>query len=93
MSDLIDRQEAINVVQKWFDLIKLNGDICIDGLISLPSVPTEIIKCKDCVYFRADTEHPYWGICCNCEWGNVYDKGCDVASYGWCYHAKKRGDK
>ena len=41
MSDLINRQEAIKVVQKWFDRIKLNGDICLDGLRSLPSVEPE----------------------------------------------------
>lgn len=41
MSDLISRGEAIDVVQKWFDRIKLNGDICIDGLRSLSSVEPE----------------------------------------------------
>ena len=35
--DLIDRQEAINVVAQYFKMIKLNGDICIDGLKMLPS--------------------------------------------------------
>lgn len=38
MSDLIRRQDAIDVVRKWFDKIELNGDICIDGIISLPTV-------------------------------------------------------
>lgn len=41
MSDLIDRQEAIDVVRKWFALIGLNGDICIDGITSLPTAEPE----------------------------------------------------
>ena len=36
--DCISRQAAIDVVRKWFDKIQLNGDICLDGIISLPSV-------------------------------------------------------
>ena len=37
MSDLINRDEAIEVVKKWFENIKLNPDILIDSIISLPS--------------------------------------------------------
>lgn len=36
--DAISRQAAIEVVRKWFDKIQLNSDICLDGIISLPSV-------------------------------------------------------
>lgn len=36
--DLISRRAAIDAVRKWFDKIQLNGDICLDGIISLPSV-------------------------------------------------------
>lgn len=36
--DCISRQAAIDVVRKWFDKIQLNGDICLDGIASLPSV-------------------------------------------------------
>ena len=39
--DLISRQAAIDVVEKWFGKIGLNPDICIDGLISLPSAQPE----------------------------------------------------
>ena len=44
--DCISREAAIEVVQKWFDRIKLNGDICLDGLRSLPSVEPERKKGK-----------------------------------------------
>ena len=42
MDDLISRQAAIDVVEKWFGKIGLNPDICIDGLISLPSAQSEL---------------------------------------------------
>ena len=38
MSDLISRQAVLDVVKKWFDKMQLNGDICLDGIVSLPSV-------------------------------------------------------
>lgn len=37
MAECIDRKAAIDVVTKWFDKIHQNGDICIDGLRSLPA--------------------------------------------------------
>ena len=43
MTDLIRRQDAINVIEKWFKLIGLNQDICVDGLLSLPSAPMDAI--------------------------------------------------
>lgn len=37
--DVISRQEALNVVHKYFEhYLQLNDDICLDGLRSLPSV-------------------------------------------------------
>lgn len=37
--DYISRQEALNVVHKYFEhYLQLNDDICLDGLRSLPSV-------------------------------------------------------
>lgn len=53
MAEYIDRQAAINVVKKWFDFIELNGDICIDGLNSLPAADVvEVVRCKDCINHR-----------------------------------------
>lgn len=40
--DCISREATIDVVRKWFDKIQLNGDICLDGIISLPSVTPSI---------------------------------------------------
>lgn len=47
--DLISRRAAIDVVRKWFDKIQLNSDICLDGIISLPSVTPKTEPCEDCV--------------------------------------------
>lgn len=41
--DYISRAEAINVVHKYFmDYLKLNDDICLDGIRSMPSVTPSI---------------------------------------------------
>ena len=37
MEDLIKRADAIEVIKKWFEKIKLNPDILIDSMISIPS--------------------------------------------------------
>lgn len=46
MGDLISRQAAIDVVRGWFEKIELNPDICIDGIVSLPSAQPEKKKGK-----------------------------------------------
>jgi hypothetical protein len=60
--DCINREEALNVVHKYFEhYLKLNDDICLDGLRSLPSVtpkektghwmkisPADIFECSKC---------------------------------------------
>lgn len=51
--DCISRQAAIDVVRKWFDKIQLNGDICLDGIISLPPVTPKTEPCEDYIK-RAD---------------------------------------
>ena len=50
--DTISRQAAIDIADKFSDADECNGsDVATDiisGLISLPSVQSEIIRCKDC---------------------------------------------
>lgn len=51
MAEYIERQAAIDVVARWFKEINLNGDICIDGLRSLPAADVvEVVRCKDCIH-------------------------------------------
>lgn len=48
--DCINRKAAINVVHKYFmDYLKLNDDICLDGLRSLPSVTPQPFINKPCI--------------------------------------------
>lgn len=76
IEDCISREDAIKVVRKWFDKIQLNGDICLDGIRSLPSVtPQQRVgkwilrnsflmpyKCSECNY---ESER-YYNYCPNC---------------------------
>lgn len=47
MQDLISRQAAIDMVDGWFKKIGLNGDICLDGLRTLPPAQPEREECEE----------------------------------------------
>lgn len=36
--ELISREEAIKMVNKWFNLIELNSDILVDSINSIPTI-------------------------------------------------------
>ncbi len=65
-NDCISRKAAIDVVEKYFtNILKLNPDICIDGLRSLPPAET-IIRCKDCIYYsngECDSNEMWQNLC------------------------------
>ena len=77
--DVISRQAAIDVVRKWFDKIQLNGDICLDGIVSLPSVTpqytdAEIQKMQEMeqaeiqkAYKLGEASQPKIGHCKDCK--------------------------
>lgn len=52
MAEYIKREDCIQVVEKYFtDFLKLNPDICIDGIRSLPAADVvEVVRCKDCIH-------------------------------------------
>ena len=50
--DAVSRKQAIDEIRRWFDLIKLNPDILIDAIVTLPSVTPQVIRCKDCKHFK-----------------------------------------
>lgn len=78
MAEYIDRQAAINVVKKWFDFIELNGDICIDGLISLPDADVvEVVRCKDCINHRQNGLCEGWS-----RYGTISTHDDAFCSYG-----------
>lgn len=47
-AEVINRQKAIEIVEKYFKKVGLNGDICVDELRQLPPIQPEIVHCKDC---------------------------------------------
>lgn len=96
--ELIWKQDAIDVVQKWFDRIELCGDICIDGLISLPSAQPEIIYCKDCVKHNKGHGYYYDGTvigikdCCPLVEIRGRAQGHEF-DYQFCAYAERKEDE
>ena len=104
MSDLIDRQAAIEVIDAVFPVDPMKseyaqGIACGAALAKtyveqLPSVQPEIIRCKDCKHFEYD--HPYiiqdipilGHEVCN-AWGD----GCKTDENGYCFMAERRTDE
>ena len=81
-TDCVSRQASIDVVEKWFKLIKLNGDICCDGIRSLPSVTPERPRGK-WIY-----KHNNW-FCSNCGFspfkGTGYVPSKDAMKSRWLF--------
>lgn len=72
MSDLIDRQEAIDAIKELCEYYTPTKsvkhphmDFVIEQLEELPSAQPEIIRCKDCKYFERDI-HRRWGTYNGC---------------------------
>ena len=57
MSDTIDRQAAIDAIESAFDretiLNRFVRKIAISAVRKLPSAQPDIIRCKDCKYYKA----------------------------------------
>lgn len=86
MSDLIERQTAIDAVQGIGRLATLpdNDDVVRMSaveyvLFNLPSAEPEIIRCKDCKYYAGE------GMYCALDIMVHYD-------HFFCYHAERRTD-
>ena len=48
MSDLIERQAAIDLIERMKPY-QLDGDDCIEIIANMPSAQPEIVECKDCL--------------------------------------------
>ena len=73
MSDLIDRQRAIDVVDRYFKFIELNGDICIDGLKMLPSAQ---LKTGKWIPLQLSMAHPPYQCSCCFRNAPMVETGC-----------------
>ena len=76
MRDTIYRDEAVEVIKKWFEKIKLNPDILIDSIISIPSAdrphgywiklgPAEY-RCSECGKIQYADDENELNYCCCC---------------------------
>lgn len=88
MSDLIDREKAINIVNTMTERCTTNDihdlhDLIVESLAVLPSVgAVEVVWCKDCKHF---IKHGFpWGMC--------EVRGCTALLDDYCFQAKRRTD-
>ena len=82
MSDLIERQKAIEALKDWYDGMIISSFRGIEKVIkALPSAELEIIHCRDCKHHHYEKNIPY---CDRIDYG-----------YGWkdndyCSRAERR---
>ena len=72
--ELISREEAIKMVNKWFNLIELNSDILVDSINSIPTVEER----KEAKWIKQDK----WLYCSACDDGGW---GLGAMTYQWQY--------
>lgn len=56
MSDLIDRQAAIDALIEWYGCKPNDIEAFEEILEALPSAQPELIRCKDCKHYNAGFE-------------------------------------
>ena len=84
MSDLIDRQAAIDDIKAIYEYHDtVTEDRIIDHLKRLPSAQPEIIRCKDCKHRTS-----YWGNCKLLE--EKYHQTVRVSCDEFCSFAERR---
>lgn len=106
MSDLIDRQEAIDAVTRTMvsiptadgkDLMHDENRIRAEDILvikRLPSTEPEIIRCKDCKHFEYDHLYIIQGIpVLGHEVCNAWGDGCKTDETGYCFMAERRTDE
>ena len=94
MNDLIDRQAAIDALNKLKIYRPLDSDRyvisdCLNKIVNLPSAQPEIIRCKDCRYYK--TYQYVNGIrkfLPKCSFNDIY-----VAEEDFCSQAERRQDE
>ena len=85
MNDLIDRQAAIDALNKLKIYRPLDSDRyvisdCLNKIVNLPSAQPKIIRCKDCKHWYSDADT---GM--SCEFTNMFQP-----EDGFCNWAERR---
>lgn len=104
MGDLISREAVIDMVKGWnLNQHIMNEEDALDDAKALPSAETEIIRCKDCKWWRQQTN--YQGILLSfgfCEsddmWRSLYGETYEVSHIDtdddfYCGYAELRGEQ
>ena len=90
MTDLIERQAAIDAIESAFDretiLNRFVRKIAISAVRLLPSAQPEIIRCKDCEYGEQDEVGRWFCRSLGCQIGNEDGSG-------YCADAERRTDE
>ena len=100
MSDLIDRQAAIDALAEMHCKSDEDGYVWIirsdawKRIDALPSAQPEIVRCKDCKHFHYDMPYVIQGVpVLGHEVCDFWGDGCKTAENGFCSYAERRDDE
>ena len=82
MDDLINRQDAINLLKKWsdgYDYIEIETELAIKEFKYLPSAQSEPVRCGRWIkkYKKAPFDNSYEWVCSECG-ASPFRKAADV---------------
>jgi hypothetical protein len=98
MSDLIDRQAAIDALNKLKIYRPLDSDRyvisdCLNKIVNLPSAQLEIIYCKDCKHYREyDSEYVENAVVVQCM-ADRYPISETIPDGWFCAGAERKDDE
>ena len=87
MSDLIDRQAAIDALTEYGNgrTVYIGVEEAVRRIEQLPSAQSEIVRCKDCKHHSHDAGHGY-------DWCNRTSGVFRVKPEDFCSRAERRTD-
>jgi len=98
MNDLIDRQAAIDALNKLKIYRPLDSDRyvisdCLNKIVNLPSAQPEIIRCKDCKHYREyDSEYVENAVVVQCM-ADRYPISETIPDGWFCAGAERKDDE
>ena len=89
MDDLISRQAAINMIEKYFNGLPIAVHYDMLAVVHrLPSAQSEIIRCKDCKHYQFADNRAFGMPVKMCTWSGFED----VDDNDFCSRAERRTD-
>lgn len=102
MDSLISRQAAIDVIEAGRLTKLIDAETAINGLKALLPAQPEIIRCKDCKYWKQQTNYQCiplsFGFCENDNmWRSLCGETCEISHIEtddnhYCGYAERRTD-